>query len=131
MNLAQTTETFGQDDQSWLASAHGTNTGRSITLDTSAFTAGTHYPAGFFPSGLVLGKITATGLYGPYSDAATDGRETAVGFLFTAVKAPGVNTIDVQGALLWHGAVIKANLPIPASLDANGAADLAAKFDIR
>jgi hypothetical protein len=131
VNLAQTTETFGQDDQSWLASAHGTDAGRSITLDTSAFTAGTHYANGFFPSGLVLGKITATGLYGPYNDALSDGTQTAVGFLFTAVKAPSVNTIDVQGVLLWHGAVIKANLPIPSSLDANGAGDLAAKFDIR
>lgn len=131
MNLAQTTETFGQDDQSWLGSAHGTDAARPITLDTSAFTAGTHYPNGYFPSGLVLGKITATGLYAPYADGASDGTQTAVGFLFTAVKAPSVNTIDVQGALLWHGAVIKANLPIPASLDAAGIVDLAAKFDIR
>jgi hypothetical protein len=131
VNLAQTTETFGQDDQSWLASAHGTDAGRSITLDTSAFTAGTHYAGGFFPSGLVLGKIAATGLYGPYNDALSDGTQTAVGFLFTAVKAPAVNTIDVQGVLLWHGAVVKANLPIPSALDANGTADLAAKFDIR
>lgn len=131
MNLAQTTETFGQDDQSWLGSAHGTDAARPITLDTSAFTSGTHYPSGYFPSGLVLGKITATGLYGPYDDAAVDGRQTAVGFLFTAVKAPSVNTIDVQGALLWHGAAIAANLPIPSSLDTNGKADLAAKFDIR
>jgi hypothetical protein len=131
VNLAQTTESFGQDDQSWLGSAHGTDAGRPITLDVSTFTAGTHYPNGYFPSGLVLGKITATGLYGPYSDAASDGTQTAVGFLFTAAKAPSVNTIDVQGVLLWHGAVIKANLPLPASLDANGAIDLAAKFDIR
>ena len=131
MNLAPITETFGQDNQSWLASAHGTDAARSITLDTSAFTSGTHYPNGYFPSGLVLGRITATGLYGPYSDAASDGTQTAVGFLFVSVKAPSVNTVDVQGALLWHGAVIAANLPIPASLDTNGKADLAAKFDIR
>ncbi|MFE2912825.1 head decoration protein [Kitasatospora indigofera] len=131
MNLNPTTETFGQDDQSWLASAHGTSNARTITLDTSAFTAGTHYPSGYFPSGLVLGRITATGLYGPYDDAAVDGRAVAAGFLFCAVDAPSVNTIDPQGALLWHGAVIKALLPIPASLDANGTTDLAAKFDIR
>jgi hypothetical protein len=131
VNLAQTTETFGQDDQSWLASAHGTDAGRTITLDTSAFTGATHYPSGYFPSGLVLGKITASGLYGPYDDTAEDGTAVAVGFLFSAVKAPSSTSVDVQGVLLWHGAVIKANLPIPAALDANGAADLAAKFDIR
>jgi Bacteriophage lambda head decoration protein D len=124
MDLSITTETFTQDDQSWLGSQHGTDTARSITLDTSAFTAGTHYPNGYFPSGLALGKITATGLYGPYSDAAVDGRTTLVGFLFTAVKAPSVNTIDVQGAILLHGFVVEAKLPSGHGLDANGKTDV-------
>ncbi|MFE0533827.1 head decoration protein [Streptomyces nigra] len=123
MNLTTTTETFGQDDQSWLKSAHGTDSAQPITLDTSAFVAGTHYPNGYFPSGLPLGRITATGLYGPYDGAASDGRETLAGFLFTAVSAPSVNTIDPQGALLWHGAVIEAKLPRP--VDAAGKGDVA------
>lgn len=126
MNLAPTTETFGQDDQSWLASAHGTDNARTITLDTSAFTSGTHYPNGYFPSGLPLGKITATGKYGPYNDAAADGTEVLAGFLMTAVDAPGVNTIDPQGALLWHGAVIEAKLPV--AVNANGKADVAGRL---
>lgn len=126
MNLTQTTESFGQDDQSWLASAHGTNNARSITLDTSAFTSGTHYPNGYFPSGLPLGKITATGKYGPYNDAAADGTEVLAGFLMTAIDAPGVNTIDPQGALLWHGAVIEAKLPV--AVNANGKADVAGRL---
>lgn len=67
MDLRPRTESFQSDDQSWLGSAHGTDAPRSITLDTSAFTSGTHYPNGFFPSGLPLGKITATGKYGPYA----------------------------------------------------------------
>lgn len=126
MNLTQTTETFGQDDQSWLASAHGTSSARTITLDTSAFTAGTHYPNGYFPSGLPLGKITATGMYGPYNDAAADGTEVLAGFLFTAVDAPSVTTVDPQGALLWHGAVLDAKLPI--AVNANGKADVAGRI---
>lgn len=126
MNLAQTTESFGQDDQSWLASAHGTDTARSITLDTSAFTSGTHYPNGYFPSGLPLGQITATGLYGPYNDASVDGTEVLAGFLMTAVDAPSVNTIDPQGALLWHGAVVEAKLPV--AVDAAGQADVAGRI---
>ncbi|WP_262391504.1 head decoration protein [Nocardiopsis sp. CNR-923] len=88
MDLTVRTEGFAQDDQSWLGSAHGTNMARSITLDTSMFTAGTHYPDGYFPSGLALGRITASGLYGPYDDGAIDGRETLSGFLFTATRAP-------------------------------------------
>ncbi|MEV3855058.1 head decoration protein [Streptomyces sp. NPDC050095] len=126
MNLTTTTETFGQDDQSWLASAHGTDTARTITLDTSAFTPGTHYPGGYFPSGLPLGRITATGKYGPYSGAASDGRETLAGHLFTAVKAPTDNTVDPQGALLWHGAVVLSKLP--ATVDAAGQADAAGRI---
>ncbi|MEW2578350.1 head decoration protein [Streptomyces syringium] len=126
MELTLKTESWGQDDQSWLASAHGTDTARSITLDTSTFTSGTHYPAGHFPSGLPLGKITATGKYGPYNNAASDGTEVLAGFLFTAVKAPSVNTIDPQGALLWHGAVLDAKLPI--AVDSNGKADVAGRI---
>ncbi|MDX3027482.1 head decoration protein [Streptomyces scabiei] len=126
MNLTQTTESFGQDDQSWLASAHGTDTARSITLDTSTFTSGTHYPNGYFPSGLPLGKITATGKYGPYSNAASDGTEVLAGFLMTAIDAPSVNTIDPQGALLWHGAVIEAKLPV--AVDSAGKADVAGRL---
>lgn len=126
MDLSIKTETFSQDDQSWLGSAHGTNAAPSITLDTSAFTAGTHYPNGYFVSGLALGKITATGLYGPYSDAAADGREVLAGFLFCAVKAPAVTTVDVQGALLEHGRVIAARLPV--AVDAAGKADVAGRI---
>ncbi len=122
MDLSLKTETFGQGDQSWLGSAHGTDMARSITLDTSAFTSGTHYPDGFFKSGLPLGKITATGIYGPYDDTAVDGRQTLVGFLLDAVKAPSSTTIDVQGALYEHGRVIEAKLPV--AIDAAGKTDL-------
>jgi hypothetical protein len=124
MILAQTTEQFGSDDQSWLGSAHGTDATETISLDTSLFTAGTHYPDGYFKSGLPLGKITATGKYGPYSDAASDGRQTLVGFLFAAVKAPTDNTIDPSAAMLTHGKVRTSRLPLGA-VDAAGIADVA------
>lgn len=126
MDLTLKTESFGQDNQSWLGSAHGTDMARTITLDTSTFTAATHYPNGYFPSGLPLGKITASGKYGPYNNAAADGTETLAGFLLTAVKAPSVNTVDPQGALHIHGVVVEANLPV--AIDANGRTDLAGRF---
>ncbi len=65
MNLAQTVESFGTDDQSWLGSAHGTDAAISGTLDVSAFTSGTHYPNGYFPSGTNLVQLDS-GLWGPY-----------------------------------------------------------------
>lgn len=123
MDLSIRNETFAADDQSWLGSEHGTNMCRPVTLDVSTFTAGTHYPQGFLKSGLPLGKITATGKYGLYSNAASDGRETLVGFLFTPIKAPAVNTTPVFGALYEHGRVVEAKLPV--TVDSAGKADLA------
>lgn len=67
MDLTQRTDAFAIDDQSWLGSRHGVNNAQSVTLDTSAFTPSIHYPDGFFKSGIALGKITATGKYGPYA----------------------------------------------------------------
>lgn len=116
MDLTMKTETWQNEDQSWMRSQHGTDATRSITLKTSAFTAGTHYPNGFFPSGTALGLYTSgpnVGLYGPYTAGATDGTQNLAGFLFTATKAPAVNTTNVNGALLDRGAVLVSNLPAP------------------
>lgn len=126
MDLSVRTESHYQDNQSWLGAAHGTDAGRSITLDTSAFTAGTHYPNGFFPSGLPLGKITATGMYGPYNNGASDGTEVLAGFLLTPVKPGSPTTVDVGGVLFEHGRVVEANLPI--AIDAAGRADVAGRI---
>jgi Bacteriophage lambda head decoration protein D len=131
MILNPVTETFQNEDQSWLGTEHGTSACPSITLDTSAFTAGTHYPNGYFPSGLALGKITATGLYAPYVDANSDGTGVLAGFLFCSVDAPASNLIDVPAALYEHGAVIVAKLPIPGSVDANGKADTGSRIIYR
>lgn len=72
MDLSIRSETFGGDDQTWRASAEGTDSMQSITLDSSAFTSGTHYPNGFLESGTPLAKITATGIYGPYTPASDE-----------------------------------------------------------
>lgn len=123
MDISVRTESFGVDDQTWLGSAHGTSNARTVTLDLSAFTEGTHYPNGYFPSGLPLGEITASGLFGPYDNGALDGRETLAGFLLVAIDA---NTGDVVGALFEHGRVIEANLPI--AIDAAAKADVAGQI---
>lgn len=233
MDLTQRSESFAVDDTSWLGSRHGVDSCRSVTLDTSTFTPSIHYPDGFFKSGLALGKIKATGLYGPYAtstaevqtatvtgtptggtftltfsgqttagiafnataavvqaalealsnidagdvtvtgvnggpytvtfkgqylgtdvaamtasgagltggstpsvaiatataggaDSASDGREKLAGFLMFNVTAPAVNTTDVAGAMLEHGRVVNAKLPVP--VDANGQADVAGRI---
>jgi head decoration protein D len=83
----------------------------------------------------VLGKVTSGGKYGPYLDAASDGRQTAVGIAFNdvTVYAPGTSTLltAVAVPILIHGFVNAANLPFTSGnaaaggyLDANGQADL-------
>lgn len=103
------TETFGGGDQSWLGSAHGIANARTETLDISAFTAGTHYPNGYIPSGTPVAK-TGTGLV-PYD--ATEGTTTGAGILagFVLTDQPVVGTNDFGVPLLDHGRVIVANLP--------------------
>ncbi|MEU1254776.1 head decoration protein [Streptomyces chartreusis] len=127
MDLSLKTESFTQDKRNWLGSAHGTDAPVSVTLDVSKFTAGTHYPDGYIKSGIPLGKVTATGLYGPYDNAAADGRETCVGFLFTAqdVDARRVASTKVVGSMLLHCFIREAKLPV--SIDAAGKADLGAR----
>lgn len=127
MDLSLKTESFTQDRRDWLGSGHGTDAPVSVSLDVTKFTAGTHYPDGYLKSGIPLGKITASGLYGPYDDTATDGRQTCVGFLFTAqdVNARRVTSTKVVGSMLLHCFIREAKLPV--SIDANGKADLGAR----
>lgn len=123
----------------WLRSAKGFDTRLPGTLDVSTWTS-PFYPQGVLPAGLYLGKITASGKYGKYDDAASDGRQTCVGFLATPVRVAytggrpygTANTATpVAGALLWEGVAILAAIQTinnGVALDANGQADLAAKF---
>lgn len=131
MDISVKQTNYQTEDRSWLASAHGTEATETVTLDVSTFTAGTHYPNGFIPSGMALGKITATGKYGPYVDAAGDGRTTLVGHLFSGVKVRTDADIDAAGAMLTHGQVVEAKLPANHGVDANGKVDVTGRIRYR
>ncbi|MEU9515913.1 hypothetical protein [Micromonospora sp. NPDC048169] len=121
MDISLTTETFGVDNQDWLASGEGTDRCQSITIDLTTFTAGTHYPNGYLPSGFALKKLSG-GKYGLW----TNGDESAAviaGHSFTALKIK-TGATKVSGALLWHGAVKIAKLPH----SVNAAGQATAKF---
>ncbi len=231
-DISVTTEAFSVEDRSWLGSRDGTDVTQGITLDISAFTAPTHYPNGYIPSGIVLAKLTS-GLYGPYAgqtaevqtvtitgspgggtftlsfgsqttgaiaynataaavqtalealpaivpgdvtvtgsaggpytvtfggahtgdqpqmtatssltggsspgvtvatgtgggSSATDGSQTAVGFLFNSTRVPAGSTgPDVGAPLHWRGVIKTSRLPAASGLDAGARAQLAAKF---
>lgn len=91
MDISLRTESWTVEDRSWLGSRDGTEFTETITLDTSAFTAGTHYPDGFVKSGTVLAKL-ANGLYGPYN--ATDEVQTVT---ITGSPTGGTFTLTFDG----------------------------------
>ncbi len=102
-----------KQDTRWRTSAHGESSARPGQLDPTLVTAGFQVD-GLAPSGLALGQVTATKLYGPYDSTATDGREVLAGFLNdnegVAVTAGSKPTI----AVLWHGGIKASVLPIAA-----------------
>lgn len=130
MDISVRSETFGVENRSWLGSAHGTEATRTITLDVSAFTEVTHFPDGYIPSGTVLGRITASGLYGPYDDGNIDGAEVAAGFLFNSVKV-STGGPDVGAPMLEHGMVIEDKLPADSGYDAAAGVDMAGRIVVR
>lgn len=77
--------------------------------------------AGAMVAGTVLGKITASGKYVAYSNAAVDGTEVAAGVLYTNVA--DLATDQKAVAIVRQAEVVEAALT---GIDATGKADLAA-----
>lgn len=111
MDLTVHTDTFSGGDYTWLGSAFATNSTKSATLNASLFTTGTHAPNGYYPSGLPLGKVTSTGLYGPYTPGASNGTQNLAGFLMGDVRL-SASAGNVQGAVLETGIVNVSKIPI-------------------
>lgn len=105
-----TTESFGSGNMSWLGSAHAIENAQTAMLDISTFTAGTHYPDGYIPSGTPVAKVG--GVLVPYD--ATEGTVTNAGILagFVLTDQKVVGTADFGVPLFDHGRVKVANLPI-------------------
>lgn len=102
-------ETIGAGDQSWLGSSHGIHECRTETINVSAFTAGTHYPNGYIPSGTPVAKVS--GLLVPYdsTEATVTGAGVLAGHLFTDQTVVG--TQNFPAPLLDHGRVKSAKVP--------------------
>lgn len=116
--ISVVTTGYQAEKRSWLLGPHGTDPGsnRGITLDASLFTAATHFPNGYLPSGTAISPAG-----GPYS-----GTGACAGLLFSSVKFTTA-TSKVGGALLNHGYVNTSKLPFSSgtgSLGAGGAAAL-------
>ncbi|MFD7995505.1 head decoration protein [Streptomyces mexicanus] len=111
-----TTETVTAS-RPWLLSLYGSETNKTVTLDLSKFTSGTHYtPAAntlpnLLKSGLPLGKITASGLYAPYNASGSDGTEVFAGLLDTET-AFNTGSTKCGAALRIIGDVDASKLPV-------------------
>jgi hypothetical protein len=118
-----TTETVTADRR-WLKNLHGSGMNATVTLDVTKFTVSTHYtaatatnPYAVFKGGIPLGKLTASGLYAPYTSGASDGSQIFAGLLATdASFNPAVT--KVGAALLVHGDVDTAKLPVALTVPA-------------
>lgn len=127
MDLSVRKTTYLNIDQRWIGPGgrSAIADARSITLNVALFDLVTAFPNRYIPSGVVLGRVTATGLYGPYNDAATDGRQVAVGHLLVPEPVEvGSTNNNHPVALYWWGEVIESLLPTGHGLDAAGKVDL-------
>ena len=111
-----TTEVTTTASRPWLLSTYGTETNKTVTLDLAQFGAGTYTAAAngvpnVIPSGTPLGKVTASGLYGPYDSAATDGTQTFAGLLETDT-AFNTGSTRVGAAMRIVGDINVAKLPV-------------------
>lgn len=101
-------ESFSGGDQSWLASGHGIANCRTETLNVAAFTAGTHYPQGYIPSGFPVAKVSNRLV--PYNAAGTNGSQNLAGHIFTDAQI--VNGVARPVPVLDHGRVKTARVPL-------------------
>lgn len=98
------TESYGSGDQSWLGSAHGIGNARSSVLDISTFTAGTHYPNGYIPSGTAVNAADEKALK-PFTGAEGE----SLGFVLFDQAVSGTEDLNVP--VIRHGIIHVGHLP--------------------
>ena len=108
MNLGIRKTTFGNEDQSWLASKVGTNDAKSITLDAAACIAITEFASGTVPSGIPL-KRAGSGRYAPAITAEVADRWLLHTVDLTAGGTQAAANTPVAG--LWRGQIVQAKIP--------------------
>lgn len=107
MDISPVTTSYTPEDNSWAVSADWVET---VTIDGAVgFVPATHFPAGVLPSGTAIAKITASGKYALYAEAAGDGRTVFAGLTSGDVAISA--TKSVGAAMLTHGQIREAKLP--------------------
>ena len=83
------TTTYGTGDYSWLLNTDGLDESVTGVIDVSTFTAGTHFPNGYFPSGLPV-RIDDRDVIRPWADVSG----ARLGFLKGDWKTDGVEDVN-------------------------------------
>lgn len=99
------TTTYGTGDYSWMLTTDGLDESVTGVLDVSTFTAGTHYPNGYFPCGLPV-RVDDRDVIRPWTDTAG----AKLGFLKGDVKTDGVE--DANCSVIVRGNIKTAKLPL-------------------
>jgi hypothetical protein len=126
---------FIVEDRSWLASTDGTPLLKSVVLAIPLFTKATHYPNGVIRSGTFIAEATSgphAGKYGPYDNAASDGRQNGEAALAlwntTPVRTDPLAPTYVGAPGQRRGVIDQANLPPNSGVDASLKTDLRGSF---
>lgn len=133
IDLSTHKKTWAGSDMRWIGSEEGTRSNVTVTLNLALFDFASVFTSLVIPSGVVLGKVTSSGLYGPYNNALTNGQEVAKGHLFTDVDVMELVEIahstsltgSVAAPMFIRGVVIESKLPTNHGLDSAGKTDLA------
>ena len=105
-------KTLGSGDFRWLLHTHGIRDAvTTAMLDVSTFTKATHYPDGYFKSGLIV-NIADPKAVKPFTGAAGE----KLGFLMGDHETDGVE--DRGAAFLFHGSIRTGLLPVSTNLPA-------------
>lgn len=99
------TTQYGTGDYTWMRNTDGLDEAVTGVIDISDFTAGTHYPNGYLPSGLPV-RIDDLDDIRPWADTAG----AVLGFLKGDYKTDGVE--DVNVAVIVRGNIKTAKLPV-------------------
>ena len=94
---------FGHASASFLASEHGMAKRIGCTLDADLMTADSNGNK-YLMAGTAIGKVTGTGLFGPYNNGLGDGRQVGVGLL---EHDTNLKYGDVTVSLMIHGSAIE------------------------
>lgn len=99
------TTSYGTGDYSWLVNTDGLDEAITGVLDVSTFTGSTHFPNGYFPSGLPV-NVADRDVIKPWTD--TTGAR--LGFLKGDWKTDGVE--DVNCSVVVRGNIKTAKVPL-------------------